>query len=1201
MNMTNKLISLELQGYKTFASKTDFNFPGQITAIVGPNGSGKSNISDAIRWVLGEQAYSLLRGKKTIDMIFSGSEQKARASMASVTITFDNQNGWLPVEFSEVSITRRAYRSGENEYLLNKQKVRLKEINELLANSGLGERTYTIIGQGLVDTALSLKPEERRRFFEEASGIGLYRSRREEAIQKLDKTLRNMERVQDILRELHPRLSYLEKSKEKAKQFLQVQDDLHILLKDWYGFHWHSVQKELKYAHDFNNQQNEILNNKREDKQKLESQLNKIQIDLNQKRGQLADWHLELARLHTTKEDATREIAVLAERERYLQERKQEIESALLMLQEENTQHETDLKVFVQNHQKAIEELAQADSDLNEANAKLEQRRLQRDKIEKQIDVTRKQIITDEAEILKIESRLEQLDRQAINDEGEVLNLRKNQSEMQTAITESEKSKQVKLQEIDRLREEMQSIQTQLDDRRKMHEQQRQKVNEIQQKIQKTEMAALKCAAELKILQEAEESLAGFTSGSKEFIQAARNKKISAKYALLLDYLKIPQKYETAIGAALGEMLEGIILEEGSSTDEILEYLAENKINRTLFLPNWWKVTIPQTDIDSGRAIKASALLENLNDHADFLQRLLATTLIVDDAQEAQRIVQQLAPGMKVVTLRGEVFDTRGTISAGREAHSKNLSRKREKEDLQNEVRSLNEATATLKNDQDQMYKQIQQSEQEIDGLTNRNQALQKKQQAQEIEQHKLVLEARQKEEQLSGLSRRLEQINSAIKKYTDEKKHLQEDLSDLQKKVQANKDHLEKHYKRITDLPMEDLRTQVMGLTAEKAVSEQIAAQHQNRLEERQRSFEETKAKLKTEQERLAEIRQSTESLQAEYQRLRDEDARVSTEIDGLSVKIKLLEEDVEASIQQQGNLLEEVDGSRNQYAIAERHTLQSQMKVDKLRDRLDDLRKRIQEDFGLLPYESEAGLVSAKPLPLEGMIASLSEIEFLPQNLEEQIKQQKSYLRRLGPINPEAQREFDEVNDRMSFLSEQLQDLEKAEKDLRQVVNELDELMKKEFIKTFRKVEEEFKNIFAQLFTGGSARLFIEDENNIMESGIEIEATLPGKRRQELALLSGGERSLTAVALIFALLKISPTPFCVLDEVDAMLDESNVMRFGELLRELSESTQFIVITHNRNTVQLADVLYGVTMGKDSVSQVISLRMDELTDEMVQ
>jgi chromosome segregation protein len=275
--MSNHLLSLELQGYKTFAHKTEFRFPAQLTAIVGPNGSGKSNIADAIRWVLGEQAYSLLRGKKTVDMIFSGSKQRPRASMASVSITLDNQSGWLPIEYSEVNITRRAYRNGENEYLINNERVRLKEINELLANSGLAERNYTIIGQGLVDSALSLRPEDRRRFFEEAAGIGLYRSRRVEAIQKLDKTQRNNERINDILTELEPRIRSLEKQQEKTKKYLQIDADLKLLLNDWYGYHWHATQNNLEAAIAFNTQQQDKLDTRRELRQGLEKKLEESQ------------------------------------------------------------------------------------------------------------------------------------------------------------------------------------------------------------------------------------------------------------------------------------------------------------------------------------------------------------------------------------------------------------------------------------------------------------------------------------------------------------------------------------------------------------------------------------------------------------------------------------------------------------------------------------------------------------------------------------------------------------------------------------------------------------------------------------------------------------------------------------------------------------------------------------------------------------
>ena len=1199
--MANKLQSLELHGYKTFASKVDFNFPGQITTIVGPNGSGKSNISDAIRWVLGEQAYSLLRGKKTIDMIFSGSQQRPRASMASVTITFDNQDGWLPVEFSEVSITRRAYRSGENEYLINNQKVRLKEINELLANSGLGERTYTIIGQGLVDTALSLKPEERRRFFEEASGIGLYRSRRQEAIQKLDKTLRNMERVNDILRELKPRLNYLDKSKEKAKQYKQVDKDLKILLKDWYGYHWHSVQKELKYAVDFHGKQNDQLDIRREEKQKLEAKLNRIQGDLNEKREKLADYHLELSQLHSVKEDTTREIAVLEERERSIKERRQELESAMLVQSDEIKQYRSELENLELSRGKIDQELAQASSALNDANLKLNQRYEERDRIEKLVENLQKEIMQNESEILRVESKIEQTGHQSESDQNELGILRKNQANTDGSIKNAEEKIAAIEKEIRQLQEEISQNHKELESSRSKREQVRAKLSSLEQKHREVEVAVTKLEAELKVLKEAEESLAGFTSGSKEFVQAARSSKVNARYALLLDYLKVPQEYELALSAALGDMIEGIILEDGTSTSDVLAYLEKSKTSRTVFIPNWWKLSIPEKEISDSQAVRAADLVTNSNPYADLIKQVLSTTLIVGDAAEADRLVQQLPLGMKIVTKKGEVFDTRGTITAGNEFRVQNLSRKRERETIEKDINEFRADLASLQQSLENHKDDLARLDEEIRKNTEKDQQLQRKTQQLGVDKHKVVLEKSQKLEQVGEIKKRLEQISAQIENRSAERTKLRESLKTLKTQLQEKQTRLQGNFQKINELPVEEIRAKVIELSSEKAVIEEMASQHINRLNEKNKVVEDTQAKVDSQQERLGQMSTTLEAIVAEKDQLKATDMEVSKKIGTLTEKIKPLEEEVEGGIKYQGNLLEEVDTGRNKYSIAERHALQSQMKVDKLRDRLEDLGKKIQEDFGLIPDEMEDGLIGPKPLPIDGMIATLPDVEFLPADLEEQIKQQRSYLRRLGPINPDAESEFDEVNDRVNFLTEQLLDLEHAEKDLRQVVGELDELMKKEFMKTFRKVEEEFKSIFSQLFSGGSARIFIEDEDNIMESGIEIEATLPGKRRQELGLLSGGERSLTAVALIFALLKISPTPFCIMDEVDAMLDESNVVRFGELLRELSETTQFIVITHNRNTVQLADVLYGVTMGKDSVSQVISLRMDELTDEMVQ
>jgi chromosome segregation protein len=399
----------------------------------------------------------------------------------------------------------------------------------------------------------------------------------------------------------------------------------------------------------------------------------------------------------------------------------------------------------------------------------------------------------------------------------------------------------------------------------------------------------------------------------------------------------------------------------------------------------------------------------------------------------------------------------------------------------------------------------------------------------------------------------------------------------------------------------IEAMRKEILELSSRKAVAEELNTRQNESIRFLQSSIKRTEDKITELNELLSNQRKTLIDTGTTKTSLGSNYDELTEKIELVNKEVSPLETRVESIIGQQGEIIQDVDESRKQFAIVERHTMQSQLKVDKLQSQLDFLKQKIAEDFGLISDFEDSGFYTDQPLPLDDIVIQLPKIEELDESFEAELNQKKSMLRRLGPVNPEADKEFDEVNERYTFLIEQLQDLEKAETDLRQVMQELDVLMEKKFTTTFTKVNEEFKDIFGQLFSGGTARLMIADEQNVLDSGIEIEATLPGKRRQELALLSGGERSLTAVALIFALLRISPTPFCILDEVDAMLDESNVVKFGEMLADLSDSTQFIVITHNRNTVQLADILYGVTMGKDSVSQVISLKMDELTEEMVQ
>ena len=1199
--MPNCLLSLELQGYKTFASKTVFKFPANLTAIVGPNGSGKSNIADSIRWVLGEQAYSLLRGKKTVDMIFSGSEQRPRASMASASILFDNQSGWLPIDYSEVNLTRRAYRNGENEYLINNKRVRLKDFNELLASSGLAERNYTIIGQGLVDAALSLRPEDRRRFFEEAAGIGLYRSRREDAIQKLDKTKRNVERIRDILTELKPRIRSLEKQQEKTKNYLQIDEDLKLLLKDWYGFHWHTTQKNLEAALAFNADQQNLLDKSREIKQELESHLKESQGSLQTKREKLSDLHLKLSELHIQKEANSRRLAVLEEREKSQKSRSLEIEKSINFA--------NDKKLGIEDEIAEITDQSRSDQSLLKSNAEnlqevkdlLQTRLDQRAELNSDLNKFQKELNESKQELLRLTTRIEgirhQINLQSSDIEKITSTLKEtkdvyDQSEIR--LTELRSKKEKNENEIEVIKEEIEALSKDIAVKSA-------EINNKTEQKQKSEQIVAKLGSEFDLLIEAEEAMAGFSSGAKQIFESINEGKLSGNYTLLMDFLDIPEEFEIAIAAVLGSTIEGIVVENESGIEDVLNLIESSNTARTTLIKNKKSLSSRDHEKIPGNYVLASDLLSEKDINQPFIHNLLSNCLIVDDRVSAEKILTTLPFGYHVVTKKGEVYSTDQTITAGKETRVRTFTRKREKKVLIAETEKTQKLFLQITDSLNDLEKENQKFQIKANELNLKRKESEEIKNRLALEVHKLEIEQIQRKKQLEGENSRLEKLNLGVEKENSDISGLEIRFNELNEGLKFQDEKIENIYIKLEEVPIEELRSSVTAFTSKYAVAEQVSENSISRLNEKKELLNATQKTLDEDILRQQEVNEQLVKLRADIEKITAADQELSEEIIELTSNSHPLEKNVENEITNQSKFLEEVDESRRKFAIAERYKLQAQMRVEKLRDKIDQFQKKISEDFGIIMENDENSIYGPKPLPFVGIVEKFPKLDALPDDLEDQIAQQRSQLRRLGPINPNATFEYEEEFNRHKFLSEQLQDLEKAKNDLLSVVDELDELMKKEFLKTFRKVEVEFENIFTQLFNGGKAKLIIEDKDNILDSGIDIETTLPGRRKQELASLSGGERSLTAVALIFSLLKISPTPFCILDEIDAMLDESNVVRVGELLKELSDTTQFIVITHNRNTVQLADILYGVTMGKDSVSQVISLKLDELTDEMVQ
>jgi chromosome segregation protein len=1200
--MPPRLKSLELHGYKTFASQTGFVFAEAVTAIVGPNGSGKSNIADSIRWVLGEQSFSLLRGKKTEDMIFSGSELRPRASMASATLIFDNSDGWLPIDFSEVAITRRAYRDGENEYLLNGQRVRLKDISELLARSGLAERTYTVIGQGLVDAALALKAEERRRLFEEAAGIGLYRSRREEALRRLDTTRHNLERVQDILAELLPRLRSLERQAKRAQEYDQVRADLRILLRDWYGYHWHQSQQELTEAHDATRQREATLEQERQNHAVIDENLTTFRERLSGLRTRLSTWHHQTSQLHNHRENISRDLAVADERTRSLNEQRQSLQDETVRIEDELGLLRERLEDANREVDSLIIELREARAQAESAHQALQAQQDERANAETAMYEARQSLSSLLAQQGSLQARLAERQTQAQRQEeafqAAIRDVESVENELKLAEARLAQAAQARRQaEISRQTCE----DTLLTHREKIAEGEiaRRKTLESRSALQ-TEFARL--TAQSEVLAQAENAFTGYANGTRLLLQAARDDRLKGVRGALSSLLEVPAEYEAAIAAALGEYTDAVILEGEANTEEALQNLSA-EIARAALLP--LDALFPSTVISTltpAEASLATGLVQCPPELRPALDLLLGNAWVVADRSVARDLVRKLragvqaVPDIRVITLRGEVYHASGPIVAGQESVSGTLGRPRQQRELRvksGEVEAqLAKVEETLRQ-VDRALGQLRSDEERLKNEGNRADEVEKSAQSVYLQEELAVEKTRRQQQFLRVVRTRLE---SEISSASSETQQIAKDIAGLENPILQVRDHLREQGAILAGLSLDELQVQLSHWNTRAAVVERAVGDSQNRRSERQATIDRVEKVKQTTQARLTEITTAQETLEQEKIRLHEAEGAVNVEISELQILIDPSEKELDAveAQQEQAQIIEA--RARQALSQAEHNHAQARINLARRQETLDGLRQRIEDDFGLVAFDYADDVSGPTPLPLNGMVEQLPKLTDLPFDLEENIKRQRSLLRRMGPINAEAQKEHEEVQQRYEFLTVQVADLHGAEDGIKEVIAELDLLMEREFRKTFDAVAHEFREIFSRLFGGGTARLVLTDPQDLTMTGIDIEARLPGRREQGLSLLSGGERSLTASALVFSLLKVSPTPFCVFDEVDAMLDEANVGRFRELLEELAQSTQFVIITHNRNTVQVADVIYGITMGRDSASQVVSLKLDEVS-----
>lgn len=1199
-----RLKQLELHGYKTFADKTRFVFNGGLTAIIGPNGSGKSNIADAVQWVLGEQSYTLLRAKRSEDMIFSGSNQRPRMGMAQVRITLDNADGWLPVDYSEVVISRRAFRSGENEYYLNGTRVRLRDITDLLSHSGLAKRTYTVIGQGLVDRALSLRPEERRALIEEAAGIAGYQAKRDRALNQLDETRRNLDRVRDIIQEIEPRLRYLKGQARRAEERLRVQAELDSRLRVWYGYRWQRALEELRQARQREADARLVVEARREALRRLTEADAELRQRYTTLRTNLGDWHRESSHLHRQAEVVQRELAVGSERLRQLEERRQDLLHELTPLREHLQAQSQRVQATADALAAEQERLQALQAVIEETQARLNRVMAERDRHEERLRAAQRRHAELQQEASTLERRLVELDsrRHTLEEERRrlkdaLVTVQANQAEL-TPQLEAQQARLYELQDAAR------QLSKQRERVRQAISQGEAELAGLGEQLAQRQRAADRLHDQLDMLQRLKEEGEGYRGGTRSIIRAistsAASHPLSGIVGTVADQIEVPADLELAIETALGSRLQDIVVERWQDAERAIAWLKRTRGGRATFLP--------LDTLRPGRPIRPPALPGVVGLGSELVKApprlrpvvhyLLNRVVVVKDLSTARRVLDAANERPTVVTLEGDIVRPGGSVSGGSQSGRRDqgvLARERALRELPQRLAQAQQEVAELQVRQRKLQEQLQEQRTRLAMLDQRLANLAREEQLCSAALARLEGQAAQIARELAERQQRLSAADREHEAVCEQTRLAQERLQVLGEEIAAAEQTMAEAEAAMARVDTSDLTADLMARKADASVFGARVSSQQEMLANQQRIWRQIQHDIEQKERRIAALAQEHQELEARVQGLRQEESRLSAQIEDYARRIEPAEAEL-ATLEAERSRLTEQEAEHRQYLEQEEQAHhQAQLAYQRAEDRLAHLRSEIEHDVGLVELPPDEAQDDQPLLPLRPLVERLPVVDVLPENIEQEIRELRARYSRLGSVNPNAPEEYANTLERYEFLTSQAADLEEAAGKLKEVIQELNEVMQRKFMSTFRAVAREFRDQFTRLFGGGTARLRLSEPNDPMHSGVEIVVRPPGKRVQPLPLLSGGERSLTAAALILSILRVNPPPFCILDEVDAALDEANVERFRVALREAAQQTQFIVITHNRGTIEAADTIYGISMGSDSVSQALSLRLEDL------
>ena len=1192
---------LELQGFKTFASRTVFELEPGITAIVGPNGSGKSNLADAVRWVLGEQSLRALRGRRTEDVIFAGAGRRPPFGMAEVVVTLDNSSGRLPLPFAEVSVARRAYRSGENEYLLNGERVRLRDVSDLLLRVGLCANGHVVVGQGLVDTALSLRPEERRALFEDAAAISRHRERLADSRERLALTEQNLVRVSDLAAEIAARLPALARQAERARQALALRAELEDSLVRWYSHLWREAQARMAA---FGVESGEALAAVAEAERalaELEARASELAASRDALRVELDDGRRRMAELGKEREALARQLAADVERQRGLAARLAEIAGDVSELEvtrdAEMAALASEREAIAEAEQRlasAVEQLAAEDSGAAERVGK-------RRDLESRLAAAQGRAEAAGLALAEYRARLHALSDRHTEIEVRLADLRRGQAEVAQAVDRLGARRRQLEDELGRLSDERRTLAAARARAEDVLASVRARQGRLISEVGDLERQIKQLEGRSELLMGWRESQSGYYSGVRAVMRAARHasgagggRQLAGVVGPVGELIKVPPHLETAIEVALGGHLQDIVVERWEDAEEAVDLLKRTGAGRATFLPLDTIRASPSGTMPgegSGVLGVASELVECEARLATVVESLLGHTLVVDDLTVARGILRRAPGGWQIVTLGGEIVRSSGAITGGSGAGSGRgiLARERELRRLPEEIASLAARLVEGRKTLQAAQAEEQRAAAALEGVRRRDQEIAAAQRAQES-----TLGALRREEAAQIQARRWREGEE--RRLADELARLDREAADTGAalaRASADSTAASAEVKLLRaglSAAEEDERRFLLRsaeLRAARASAEQELRDLRWSESRREQSLARIRQQVLERADRLQSLRQAEAELSS---RTRAREARCSAidaELRALAQEAETRERRV-AELEAQLRALEPARLKAQECLQASRSRERAaSLALERQRAEVGGLLRQVELDLG--PVEEEAGVLLVQT---GGSVIRLDQATVDARDLPNRIQELRRRLRAAGGVSLEAIGEHDEALARYDFLIGQVRDLEQAAAMLREAIGELEDTMRRRFLATFAAVGDAFQRCFVRLFGGGSARLVLTNPADPETTGVDVVPQLPGRRPQSLAQLSGGERALTAVALIFALLEVNPTPFCVFDEVDAALDEANIGRFCDLLREASAYTQFLLITHSRQTMEAAQALYGLAMEDRAVSRVLSLRL---------